>query len=1242
MTHPLTQFSAKTNALQVPSPKGKLLPVRFVQMIVRVLKYVVAAKNTTLSFPSREGIAQPQRYLLAVVRGVSFVALIQVSIIASAQTNPRQDILLNNGWQTVAHDTKADAYTGFEQSAYKTTNWKSVTVPHNWDGYEGYRRLKHGNRHGYSWYRKTFTAKQLKAGQRYFLWFEGVSSYATVYLNGKKVGYHAGGRTTFTLDVTNTIKLNQPNLLAVKADHPANIQNLPWVCGGCSDEVGFSEGSQPMGIFRPVHLIATNPVRIQPFGVYVWNDTTVTEKSATLHLETELKNYGIKAASVQIINRLTDASGKQVALAQSTVNLSSAKEQTLKQDFKDIKNVHLWSDKDPYLYTLYTQIIKNGKVIDEVQTPYGIRWIKWGMGVNGDNRFYINGKPVFINGVGEYEHLMGKSHAFSNEEIKARVMQLNASGFNGFRDAHQPHNLEYQKYWDKQGTIWWPQFSAHIWYDMPEFKENYKALIVDWIKERRNSPSAMLWGLENESKLPEAFARECTELIRSLDHTASSQRKVTTCNGGKGTDWDVPQNWTGTYGGNPLTYGEDLKRQVLVGEYGAWRSLELHTEGPFIATGPLSEDRMAQMMETKVRLADSVKNEVAGHYHWIFYSHENPGRIQGGEGLRELDRVGPINYKGLFTPWGQPLDAFYMFRSNYAPKDKEPMVYIVSHTWPNRWLKPGKKDSISVYSNCDEVELFNDVKTVSLGKRKRGKTGTHFQWDGANIQYNMLYAVGYVNGKVVAEDYIVLNHLPKARNLKKLTTDNSQQTTSITKPASGKKYLYRVNCGGAEYKDSNGNIWLADKHQSNPKTWGSTSWTDDFEGMPDFFASQQRTFDAIKGTADGALFQTFRYGMDKLKYEFPLPDGKYQVELYFNEPWYGIGGGMDCTGWRLFDVALNGKTVISNLDIWKEAGVNQALKKTVTAQVTGGRLIISFPNAAAGEAIISAIAISTPNQQVNVPQVSNEGIIASLKAPANWSAKSWLDVGDKLYAGNANVIVHELPPTLFGAEWLQTSATSGSANFNMNEDGTVYVGMNAVAGNRPEWLKGYEVSGLKIQTDAANGATLNLYRKAYKKGETVTLGANVGTQMYMVAVLPNVTLAPATDLRKTITYRADDALAQGNGAVKDTLSGRKVVRFTQQAGGVATFAITPGVGDVYALRIKYYNFTDKPLTGKMKLLAEDGTVMKEEDITFGIVKKGKSGTHATSTGTSINAGNYRVVITGVDAKDLNLSGVEMQ
>ncbi|HEY4198098.1 MAG TPA: glycoside hydrolase family 2 TIM barrel-domain containing protein, partial [Mucilaginibacter sp.] len=763
---------------------------------------------------------------------------------ATAQQNIRKEILLNANWRTIVDTANINAYNGFEKQGFNDQDWETVDVPHNWDNYGGYRRLKHGNLHGYAWYRKTFKLAGQPSGKQYFLWFEGVGSYATVWLNGVLVGHHAGGRTTFTMDVTNAIKSSGPNLLCVRADHPAFIKDLPWVCGADSDDPGFSEGSQPMGIFRPVHLIVTNNVRIAPFGLHVWNDTTVTEKSAALNMETTVKDYGASAREAIVLNKLVDAGGQVINEIKSSLELKSGEAAVVKQVII-AKGIHLWSPDNPYLYTVVSQVIIDGKVIDQTSTPYGIRWISWPIGRNnGDNRFYVNGKPFFINGIAEYEHLMGNSQAFSPQEAKARVMQVKAAGFNAFRDAHQPHNLAYQKYWEKLGILWWPQYSAHIWYDTPRFKDNFKTLLRDWIKERRNNPAVILWGLQNESHLPADFARECSAIIREMDPTASSQRKITTCNGGSGTDWDVPQNWSGTYSGNPMNYADELQKQILVGEYGAWRSLDLHSEGSFVQNGTLSEDRMAQLMETKVRLAESVKDKVAGQFHWLLYSHENPGRVQGGEGFRELDRVGPINYKGLFTIWGQPVDAFYMFRSNYAPADKEPMVYIVSHTWPNRWLKPGIKDSITVYSNCDEVELFNDVNKVSLGKKKKAGIGTHFQWDGVDIKYNVLYAVGYLHGKAVAHDYIVLNHLPAAPHVDQLAKANLQ----ILQPSPGYKYLYRVNCGGPDHLDRRGNLWMADVRKNSKTTWGSLSWTDDYPGMPAFFGSQQRTFDLIQST----------------------------------------------------------------------------------------------------------------------------------------------------------------------------------------------------------------------------------------------------------------------------------------------------------------------------------------------------------------------------------------------------------
>ena len=174
--------------------------------------------------------------------------------------NRRQITTLNEGWKTWI--TEATHLKGnFMMPA------KIVNIAHNWDDYYGYRQLTHGNLHRTAMYVKDFTA-DVKSGKRYFLRFDGVGTYATITVNGKNFGRHPIGRTTLTLDVTDELKQGV-NRLEVKAEHPEMIADMPWVCVGCSSEWGFSEGSQPLGIFRPVVLEVTDEIRIEPFGVHI-------------------------------------------------------------------------------------------------------------------------------------------------------------------------------------------------------------------------------------------------------------------------------------------------------------------------------------------------------------------------------------------------------------------------------------------------------------------------------------------------------------------------------------------------------------------------------------------------------------------------------------------------------------------------------------------------------------------------------------------------------------------------------------------------------------------------------------------------------------------------------------------------------------------------------------------------------------------------------------------------------------
>lgn len=767
---------------------------------------------------------------------------------------------LNDGWE----------WRLTTPSASKEANSGSGAIPHNFDDYYGYRQLRHGNLHGSAIYNKVFTATK-ESGRRYFLQFEGVGTYATVTLNGTQYPKELVGRTVWTLDVTDALR-NGENTLTVNVDHPAMQTASPWVCGGCSSEWGFSEGSQPFGIFRPVSLIGTDAVRIEPFGVHIWNNA----RCDSVFIETEVKNYTDQQQTVELVNKFTLASGKQVFRQAATLSLQPGETKVYRQAER-IENAHRWNLDNPYLYNLSTMLKRDGKTTDEVRTPFGIRNISWPVlrarsaGADcasaeaTDHRFYLNGQPVFINGTCEYEHLLGNSHAFTPEQIRSRVKQITNAGFNAFREAHQPHNLLYQQLFDEQGILFWSQFSAHIWYDTPQFRENFKRLLVRWLKERRNSPSVILWGLQNESVLPREFAEECSDIIRSLDPTCRDQRAITTCNGGEGTDWNVIQNWSGTYGGSAENYDQELKRpdQLLNGEYGAWRTIDLHGDAKY------SEESFTALLETKARLAESAKDSVCGHFQWLFTSHDNPGRVQPDGALRRVDKLGPINYKGLATIWEEPTPAYYMYRHRYA-------------------------------------------------------------------------ATG--QGTTAA--------LPTA----------ADRNHDLVKGAEGYKYLYRINCGGDAFKDEFGQQWTADD------TLRSHSWGQDFEGINALQASQRHITTHIRGTQSQELFQYFRFGRHRLWYDLPVPDGDYRIELYFVEPWHGKDGGEqdDYEGMRIFDVAVNGQTVVDDLDPWAEAGYCGALKRVVNVKAKDGMLHISFPEVKAGQAIICGIAVATA-QPVTLP-----------------------------------------------------------------------------------------------------------------------------------------------------------------------------------------------------------------------------------------------------------------------------------
>lgn len=808
----------------------------------------------------------------------------QVSFPTLEKKGKRQIMSLNQDWQVSFGKTSEDSIT-------KKMGTFRVNVPNNLDDYYGYRQLKHGNLHGTATYEKHFSVHK-QTGKRYFLQLEGVGTFATVKVNRKSYPKELVGRTSFMLDISDALREGD-NALNIKVEHPAMQTNNPWPCGGCSSEWGFSEGSQPFGIFRPVSLIETDEVRVEPFGVHVWNN----EVCDSVFVDTEVKNYSDHEQTIEVISKLALSSGKTAFRQAGKITLKAGETQVVRHQAK-VSDAHLWGITDPYLYTLSSIIKREGKTIDDVATPFGIRSISWPVlrqkqaALRGDSaqmdkkdgRFYLNGSPVFINGTCDYEHLFGQSHAFSHEQIASRVKMMRQAGFNAFREAHQPHNLYYQQLLDEQGMLFWSQFSAHVWYDTSAFRKNFKRLLRRWIKERRNSPSVILWGIQNESVMPKDFTEECAAIIREMDPTAQTMRAITTCNGGEGSDWNVIQNWSGTYGGTADKYDQELKQpnQLLNGEYGAWRTLgfrssdaeKLHAGDAKVLSKAYTEDAFVSLLSKKAMLAESAKDSVCGHFQWLFVSHENPGRVQPDEAYRRIDKVGPFNYKGLLTPWEQPTEGFYWYRNHYTKVQPDTLTPTAADR--NRdLLKPAEG-----YTYLYRVNCGGDAVTDSYGS----------EWEQDDSVYSHSWAERFGMNPFTASQ----GHITSRIHGLKSSSAASQHAAA----PDAKLFQYF--------------------------RWGRHALNYQF-AVPD--------------------------GEYRVELYFAEPWlGKHE------------GTGIDCDGERIFDVAINDSVVVDDLDLWAEAGFAGACKKVVDVKVKGGLLTISFPEVKVGEAIISAIAIAAKGE----------------------------------------------------------------------------------------------------------------------------------------------------------------------------------------------------------------------------------------------------------------------------------------
>ena len=353
---------------------------------------------------------------------------------------------------------------------------------------------------------------------------------------------------------------------------------------------------------------------------------------------------------------------------------------------------------------------------------------------------------------------------------------------------------------------------------------------------------------------------------------------------------------------------------------------------------------------------------------------------------------------------------------------------------------------------------------------------------------------------------------------------------------------------------------------------------------------------------------------------------------------------MDASGWRLFDVAINSKTVLKDLDIWKESGHDGALKKTARTKIAGGQLVISFPGIKSGQALISAIAIASAKSGIKPAPPS--GSVVSLTNESDkkiFGLREWMQTGEMQYKDDSNTRYQQLPPHLHGATWIQTSRlvqNLASIELRAGEDVDLFLGIDSSA-SKPGWFTDHEDTRTWIINSA--GKYYRVYRKRYKSGMMISLPVEDLKEMYLIAFTPVSRIEPAYDLKAVASYKAFNARISGPGINKGQVDGKDRVIFAKASGeNRLDWDITVGVADTYSLTITYHNPHEKIVKGRLELRAADGTLMKEEEVEFTPTRPGKSNYINSSTGSMINAGNYTVRLSSDEAEQISINALDVQ
>lgn len=672
--------------------------------------------------------------------------------------------LFDYGWKFALGD-----YSDASSIHYNDNDWRTLDLPHDWsieDRTDPANPM--GNDGGYfpagiGWYRKSFELPSTYKDKKVGIYFEGVYMNAEVFVNGKSVGMHPYGYSSFYYDLTSYLRYGEKNIIAVRVDN-SQQKNCRWYTGS--------------GIYRHVWLTATNPVHINHWGVAI-TTPEVDESKAVVQVKTVLRNESSSGRRVTLTTQLRRGE-EEAGKGENAVELPANGTKEVIQTISVLRPA-LWSPASPELYKAYLTVSEASNTLDHTTETFGIRTITY----SAEKGLFLNGKRIILNG-GCLHHdngLLGAAAYDRAEERKAELMK--AAGFNAVRTAHNIPSEAFLHACDRLGLLVIDEpFDG--WRDSKN-KYDYSTLFDQWwqqdvesmVLRDRNHPSIFCWSIGNE-----VIERKKLEVVTTAKkladhvHKFDFSRPVTSALAAWDNDWEIYDPLAAVHdivGYNYLLHRAPADHQRVPSR--VIMQTESYPRDAF-ANWALVEDNNYIIGDFVWTAIDYLGESGIGRYYYVGETegehYERNHYPWHGAYCGDIDLTGwrkPIShYRELLYNSEKKLYMSVKEPDHFYGKIKE-TLWSVWPTWES-WNWPGhegKEIQVEVYSRYSKVRLYLNDRLI--GEQLTGREQQFKAVFTLSYEPGILKAVG-VEAEVEVEETIMKTSGNPAQI--KLTADRTE------------------------------------------------------------------------------------------------------------------------------------------------------------------------------------------------------------------------------------------------------------------------------------------------------------------------------------------------------------------------------------------------------------------------------------------------------------------------------------